>query len=803
MPRFFPLFKNNDNIEEGISEEFIKEISSCNHPHIICVYGDARLGKSTKLNQIIHGTNANNYFNLNGPFKTRLEIHTSQTKGCDFYGPIKFRDLAQKNDLDLNEFNDRNIFDDDLFFVDTEGLKSIDNVTRTCVAGILTILQIASIKILYIPVLDNEKLEEAAKNSKLSNILKLFQNESETIVLIRDVPLKDSETVRQIREEIESQKDVFEQKINSFMRKIKAREAICQLLPSYDLAKEDHGGYADGYKEQMQNLVSTVLSKIQNRNNMNGQKLIEIIQELLDIFKQVENIDSMRNTDNALNSILLNTFKQKVRSIFSDISKLISNYDKTIMKLAYKDEEIKKYLIDSIKNALKESWNIYNDSIKNDIDNIIENYTLKIKNEINSVINETKDKINAGANSVLNISNNEEINNFLSRFNFFEEINKNDVGVLINKIIHSFFDKYEKEFECFEENYKNEMKQFLKENIETNLNYRISSMPKRENYLINIFEKIKKEVSNPFVYELINKGKEEIKQNLDLNVLKSKMQIFFASKKIIGINQEDFQNKLNSLYKDIKKTLEERIASIERGEEIEKFKKDKLYGRTIVDGMYLIKLINCQNKVIQIDNNNINVWDFKNENKQKFNIKYDSFHKCYSIQNVENGQFLTCDDNIIFLSGTNNNKNQQWHITISDDYNYEIILEKNNYLMEIAEEKANNGSKVSCGIKSEKPTQRFSFEHTSKTLPPPPPPPPPPKPEPVPIPVRYFPKPNFHGIYNNQISIVDALGSIGVNSSREYRRRIGERNNIPGTPLSESYNLHMLRLLKEGRLIIP
>ena len=128
MPRFFPLFKNNDNIEEGISEEFIKEISSCNHPHIICVYGDARLGKSTKLNQIIHGTNANNYFNLNGPFKTRLEIHTSQTKGCDFYGPIKFRDLAQKNDLDLNEFDDRNIFDDDLFFVDTEGLNSIDEL---------------------------------------------------------------------------------------------------------------------------------------------------------------------------------------------------------------------------------------------------------------------------------------------------------------------------------------------------------------------------------------------------------------------------------------------------------------------------------------------------------------------------------------------------------------------------------------------------------------------------------------------------------------------------------------------------
>ena len=63
------------------------------------------------------------------------------------------------------------------FFVDTEGLKSIDIVTKTCITGILTILQIASIKILYIPILENKKFDEVAKNSKLSNILKLFDNE--------------------------------------------------------------------------------------------------------------------------------------------------------------------------------------------------------------------------------------------------------------------------------------------------------------------------------------------------------------------------------------------------------------------------------------------------------------------------------------------------------------------------------------------------------------------------------------------------------------------------------------------------
>ena len=130
------------------------------------------------LNQIINGTISNNYYSLREPFKTKLEIHTTQTKGCDFYGPVKVRDLIDRNEIDINDLEgfDRNILNHELFFVDTEGLKSIDIVTKTCIAGILTILQISSIKILYMPTLENEKFEEVAKNSKLSNILRIFYN---------------------------------------------------------------------------------------------------------------------------------------------------------------------------------------------------------------------------------------------------------------------------------------------------------------------------------------------------------------------------------------------------------------------------------------------------------------------------------------------------------------------------------------------------------------------------------------------------------------------------------------------------
>jgi hypothetical protein len=328
-------------------------------------------------------------------------------------------------------------------------------------------------------------------------------------------------------------------------------------------------------------------------------------------------------------------------------------------------------------------------------------------------------------------------------------------------------------------------------------------MPTRENYLIKIFEEIKLTISNPFVFELLNKSKEEIEKNLELEVLKSKIDLYLSQINVKQPNKEDFQKKLKELYEDIINKLKQRIVSIEKDEDIKKFLEAQLKGRTIANAMYIIKPISIQNKVVNMDNNNLLIGEFKNENRQKFNIEYDSFHKCYTIQNVENGQFLTCDDTIIVFTGKNNDVNQQWHITNNDNGGYEIILEKNKKLMQV-EENANNGSGVSCQEKKGKPNQTFYFEATTKTMPPPPKLPEPPKYIPPPQPqVNYFPRPNWHYPYINQVSIVDALGSVGYPNDRAYRIRIGARNNIPGTPLSRDYNTRMLNLMKEGRLIIP
>ena len=239
--------------------------------------------------------------------------------------------------------------------------------------------------------------------------------------------------------------------------------------------------------------------------------------------------------------------------------------------------------------------------------------------------------------------------------------------------------------------------------------------------------------------------------------------------------QNRFKEKSDGKYNSTASNHEKRLKKLE---EI-LFKR-----KTIENGMYIIKSMSCINKVIQMDNNNLIVWDFKNENNQKFNINYNSSGCFYTIQNIENNQYLTCDDSTIYFTSKNNKINQQWLIMNNVSGGYEIVLEKNKKIMQV-EENAYIGSKISCQNKTGKSNQIFNFEITTKKE------------------VSYFPKPNWHGPYINQVSIVDALASVGYPYDKNYRSQIGIRNNIPGVPFSPEYNTHMLNLMKQGKLIIP
>ena len=71
-------------------------------------------------------------------------------------------------------------------------------------------------------------------------------------------------------------------------------------------------------------------------------------------------------------------------------------------------------------------------------------------------------------------------------------------------------------------------------------------------------------------------------------------------------------------------------------------------------------------------------------------------------------------------------------------------------------------------------------------------------PVPVPPDAECFPKCD-----SDYKSLTDALDSLGIDSSKAYRKRIAEVNGISDYSYTSEQNTYMLNLLKEGKLINP
>ena len=333
-----------------------------------------------------------------------------------------------------------------------------------------------------------------------------------------------------------------------------------------------------------------------------------------------------------------------------------------------------------------------------------------------------------------------------------------------------------------------------------------NSQLKGINMILNILnediKKIKDKVINLLKENKITKIKEsyESKNNQNLGALRKENQLYIANKNIKILKQNDFNNKINYLNNSKKEEFSNKIKFIQGEIDKKKFHTEKLYSRSIPDGIYLIYPAHCQGKVLDItgaskdDNAILQLYDFNNTNAQKFEIIYNTSKRFYSIMCLCSDKYITFNQSnlkIVQLAENNNNKNQQWHI-ISQGNNYEIISEFNGKLMDVFGGGTSCGECITTSERSGELHQQFKFVTTTKTLPPPPPPP-----------VNYFPIPNFHHPFSDRNSIVDALKSIGVDSSLNYRAVIGQKNGIPGIAGEPDFNIRMLNLLKSGRLIIP
>ena len=801
------LFKNNDDIEEGLSQNFVEALKKCLNPHIICIYGSSSIGKCTKLNQIINGTCSEKFFDLQEPFKTSKEeiniIKNKSEKTCNIYGPIKLKDIIKNNNIDENKIS-KDILDNELFFFESE---------MPHIFELLIFLQISTIKIFYLSDIDLLKLEEVEKNEKLSYFFDISEKGSKNIFLIKDCivnrKLEEEKEKEEFKKEIEKQKNAIENKVSNYLKNenVNITNLLFEILPSYELAVNNIGNYPSCYKSQMENLVLSICSNIKNNKELNGEKLLNEINRVIDVIKKIKN-KKVKDVDKALNLVILELFKEKSNKVYSNIIEKIDKLDENIVKifLSENNDKIKEYLINEIKNELKDSFEFYDKFIHDDISETLEIYKLNAIIKIKETFDKKKNDINKDILELSDINKNEKIYEIISKCYYREQINMDGINNIIEEIIKSFLDTNKHFFDCSEilekdckKNFANLAKKFLK----TNIDNEIYQKPKWENALTRFILDIEDKVAEKYKKALFEeKSYREIGRHLKNNLEKIREEIdeFKNNNKFIIYNKDDYDKKMGNLYDKLKNELDIQF-------NILKDKREKIIQKTISDGVYNIIPKNCNNKALEVDggstedmakiqlselNTNSNNNNNNSNESQQFIVKYNAINQFYIISCLCSKKVLTVNyknnNNIIQFKDHHGNS-QQWHIT-SVGNNYEIISEYNNVLLEVNGD--NMGSNISCKPRTGELNQQFEFKmiQTVQTVN-----------EPQlknELKLNYFKSTSYDGI-----SIVEGLDSIGCDSSFGYRCKIAEANEIESYKGTAEQNIYMLKLLKKGLLKKP
>jgi hypothetical protein len=119
------------------SEQFNARLRASNSPYIILLLGDARTGKSTRGNQLLaHEPKSRK------PFKAEMGL-VPITRGFQYVGPLKFRDLETIHHIRLQVPSDP-----DIFVIDCEGLHSLVEATPTLKKAMFSLSQLASMTVL-------------------------------------------------------------------------------------------------------------------------------------------------------------------------------------------------------------------------------------------------------------------------------------------------------------------------------------------------------------------------------------------------------------------------------------------------------------------------------------------------------------------------------------------------------------------------------------------------------------------------------------------------------------------------------
>ena len=739
------FLKDNNNF----MEDFKNKIRQSHNPHIIIVYGNPRIGKSTLLNQLINGFKENNeepdneYFNLDKPFKTGHNEFEYITKGCNIFGSIKLSELLKRNCCHnfINNIDE----DADLFIVDSEGIDALDS-TSGFISTLLTLLQVSTIKIYCTNGITRENLKDTEKLINISEIINTNNNFKQIFLvnLNTKIDINQNTTIKAL----EKNRSKFQELVipNLSNRDILNRiQFFC--MPKFDLARQIKE-FWKAYKESMKSLTNAIADTIQQRNS-NSNNLIDEIFFFKGIFSSKNiNLHNLNNLRDAFQKI----FERKAENILKEIENIINisinNMDIQIFELCENVDKTNNYINSLISMDKRIEYELLNKAIPQELEFLKKNLAFTVYCNIDDKRKEFIKKQQEEIKNSIKDKNINELINFINNCYYQEEITE----ININELYQKFISKIKAKYKIFFKLYSNDINPFelnLKENYIFNAKILISNKPEWKIKLDNHFELPEIKQMKNYISAINN-----LKQ---LNQFKTN-------------NYQDYYNELNHLRNKY-------------GFKILKGKEND-YAKKIEETMREIK--------IEIDNqiNRITLTEFQNNNKNYELIISNLIDEIHS----QKGYY---DKKINDL--TTEMKNLQNKTTDKGEENQIIqtLIEKLSLKEKLEEERENNIKNLTIQIEELK-----NKIPEPKPVPAPnvhdnPPPPPPPAPAPAPN-VQYFPRTPYNGV-----SIVDGLEQIGQESSYNYRCQIARVNNIQNYTGQPEQNLYMLKLLKNGQLIKP
>ena len=582
-----------------LNEEVLSIIQSANNPAFISLLGSTRIGKSTTLNQLIASDTESSSYIREEPFKTSNSI-ASVTSGCDIYGPIKCSDLVKKHKAYLSFINSKEDFD--IFFCDTEGIGTLNEIHKSVIPGILIILQICTLSVFMVQTkCDEQNLKVIASLMQFAKILnKDFKLYPKIGVYISDMlsgsdedneddlelDFSDKKILKDIYLEhyIESKQILKEVILNRAQRK----------YPNLDFKNDDFEIIAGGpyfpndhpkedrnlfyYWCSIHQIIDTFLTfyrkkRKEENNEENNIDIIKLIRTLFEIFCEIDKIDDdfdlrtflitylgkkFDDYSNKQFDLKLKKIKENIQANFNEYIEILNN-----------DEKVKSILDDCFdKNLIQ----IYNKLIPEKIQSFkelsVKQYRKYIKEQIDIKFESICKNILSKENIETIIQN---VKEKIIKAEFKEDIDMNQINN-IETFWENIYEKNKMVLNYFKENKKN-----LLNNLKTNFTSEInkifqnllSSKNLWSNYLKNILVSTQKEV-NKYYLEMLKKC--NYQEDIEIYIQKSTnlFNSIFPS-----IKEKNF-NSLSEVRLNEAKEKIQKICDIEFNKEYIQIIKNKL-----------------------------------------------------------------------------------------------------------------------------------------------------------------------------------------------------------------------------------